>query len=40
MECKDLNKKFEDIGGWTKTNDGREAVTKEFIFNSPLIKNI
>ena len=28
MECKDLNKKFEDIGGWTKTDDGREAFTK------------
>ena len=30
MECKDLNKKFEDIDGWTKTDDGREAFTKNF----------
>ena len=30
MECKDLIKKFEDIDGWTKTDDGREAFTKNF----------
>ncbi len=30
MECKDLNKKFKDIGGWTKTDDGREAYTKQY----------
>ena len=33
MECKDLNKKFEDIGGWTKTDDGREAYTKNYKFS-------
>ena len=33
MECKDLNKKFEDIGGWTKTNDGREAFAKNYKFS-------
>ena len=33
MECKDLNKKFEDIGDWTKTDDGREAYTKDFKFS-------
>ena len=29
MECKDLNKKFEDIGGWEKTDDGREALLED-----------
>ena len=33
MECKDLNKKFEDIGGWTKTDDGREAFIKNYKFS-------
>ena len=33
MECKDLNKKFEDIGDWTKTDDGREAYTKNYKFS-------
>ena len=33
MECKDLNKKFKDIGGWTKTDDGREAYTKNYKFS-------
>ena len=32
MECKDLNKKFEDIDGWEKTTDGREAYSKVFKF--------
>ena len=33
MECKDLNKKFEDIDGWLKTEDGREAFKKIFKFS-------
>ena len=32
MECKDLNKKFTDIDGWIKVDDGREAYTKDFQF--------
>ena len=32
MECKDLNNKFEDIDGWIKTEDGREAFRKSFKF--------
>ena len=32
MECKDLNQKFADIEGWTKTDDGREAYSKLFKF--------
>ena len=30
MECKDLIKKFENMDGWTKTDDGREAYSKLF----------
>ena len=30
MECNDLIKKFEEIEGWEKTNDGREAFVKVF----------
>ena len=33
MECKDLKKKFEDIDGWIKTEDGREAFRKSFKFS-------
>ena len=33
MECKDLNKKFEDIDGWIKADDGKEAYTKHFKFS-------
>ena len=33
MECKNLNKKFEDIDGWIKTDDGREAYKKNFNFS-------
>ena len=33
MECKDLNKKFEEMGGWTKVDDGREAFSKQFKFS-------
>jgi len=32
MECEDLNKKFDQIGGWEKTSDGREAYFKYFKF--------
>ena len=32
MECKDLIKEFENMNGWKKTNDGREAYTKLFKF--------
>ena len=33
MECNDLIKKFEEIDGWEKTNDGREAFVKLFKFS-------
>ena len=33
MECNDLIKKFEEIEGWEKTNDGREAFFKLFKFS-------
>ena len=32
MECNDLIKKFEEIEGWEKTNDRREAFFKLFEF--------
>ena len=32
MECEDYNKKFEEINGWEKTSDGREAYSKIFKF--------
>ena len=32
MECSESVKKFEGIGGWKKTNDGREAFVKLFKF--------
>ena len=32
MECDDLIKKFEEIEGWKKTNDGRQAFVKIFKF--------
>ena len=32
MECKDLIKEFENMDGWTKTDDDREAYTKLFRF--------
>ena len=32
MECKDLNKKFENTDGWTKTDDGRDAYKTLQIF--------
>ena len=33
MECKDLIKEFENMDGWTKTDDGREAYTKNYKFS-------
>ena len=33
MECNDFIQKFEEIGGWKKTNDGREAFVKLFKFS-------
>ena len=33
MECKNFSQKFEDIAGWEKTNDGREAYFKLFKFS-------
>ena len=33
MECKDLKKKFEEIEGWNKVLDGRDAYTKLFKFS-------
>ena len=32
MECNDVIKRFEEIKGWEKTNDGREAFIKLFKF--------
>ena len=32
MECKDLIKKFDELDGWEKTNDGRNAYYKNFKF--------
>ena len=32
MECEDYKKKFEEIDGWEKTSDGREAYIKLFKF--------
>ena len=32
MECNNLIKKFEEIEGWDKTNDGRQAFAKLFKF--------
>ena len=33
MECKDYKQKFEEINGWEKTSDGREAYSKLFKFD-------
>ena len=32
MECDDIHKKFKNIGGWKKTDDGRDAYFKPFKF--------
>ena len=32
MECKGYKQKFEEIIGWEKTSDGREAYSKLFKF--------
>ena len=34
MECKNLIEKFENLDGWNKTSDGREAYLKVFKFSS------
>ena len=33
MECNDFSKKFEEIDGWEKTSDGRNAFVKIFKFS-------
>ena len=33
MECNVFSKKFEEMDGWDKTNDGREAFVKLFKFS-------
>ena len=33
MECNDFSKKFEEIDGWEKTSDGRDAFVKIFKFS-------
>ena len=32
MECEDFSQKFQEINGWEKTSDGREAYRKQFKF--------
>ena len=32
MECEDFSQKFQEINGWEKTSDGREAYSKLFKF--------
>ena len=33
MECSNLIKKFDELNGWKKTEDGREAYEKLFKFS-------
>ena len=33
MECEDYKQKFEEINGWKKTSDGRQAFSKLFKFS-------
>ena len=33
MECNDLKKKFEEIEGWKRVVDGRDAYTKLYKFS-------
>lgn len=33
MECEDIRKKIQDIEGWEKVSDGRDAYTKLFKFS-------
>ena len=33
MVCEDYKEKFEEINGWEKTSDGREAYNKLFKFD-------
>jgi len=32
MECNGFSKKFEDMDGWNKTSDGRNAFVKNYKF--------
>ena len=32
MECENYNQKFEEINGWKKVSDGREAYSKLYKF--------
>ena len=40
MECSDIIKKFVEIEGWEKTNDGREAFVKIFKFSDFIFKSL
>ena len=33
MECEDIRKKFQEIEGWEKVSDGRDAYIKLFKFS-------
>ena len=33
MACEDIRKKFQEIEGWEKVSDGRDAYTKLFKFS-------
>ena len=33
MECEDIRKKIQEIEGWEKVSDGRDAYTKLFKFS-------
>ena len=33
MACDDIKKKFEEVEGWEKVSDGRDAYTKFFKFS-------
>ena len=33
MACEDIKKKFQEIEGWEKVSDGRDAYTKLFKFS-------
>ena len=33
MECNDFSQKFENMDGWEKVSDGRDAYTKLFQFS-------
>ena len=33
MACEDIRNKFQEVGGWEKVSDGRDAYTKLFKFS-------